>query len=110
MKSLLGMKHAGELRNADGSSGVRLVYIDPPFATKRDFSGKQDERAYQDKIAGARFVEFLRRRLIMIFELLAEDGSVYVHLDQKKAHYAKVILDEIFGEHNFRNEIIWRNT
>lgn len=110
MKSLLEMKRAGELCNADGTQGVRLVYIDPPFATKRDFTGKQEERAYQDKIAGARFVEFLRRRLVFIRELLADDGSVYLHLDQKKAHYAKVVLDEVFGEHNFRNEIIWRNT
>ncbi len=110
MKSLLEMKQDGQLCNADGSPGVRLVYIDPPFATKRDFTGKQDERAYQDKIAGARFVEFLRRRLVFIRELLADDGSIYLHLDQKKAHYAKVVLDEVFGEHNFRNEIIWRNT
>ena len=108
MKSLLELKRAGELCNADGTQGVRLVYIDPPFATKRDFSGKQDERAYQDKIAGARFVEFLRRRLVFIRELLADDGSVYLHLDQKKAHYAKVVLDEVFGEHNFVNEIVWK--
>lgn len=108
MKSLLELKRAGELCNADGTQGVRLVYIDPPFATKRDFNGKQEERAYQDKIAGARFVEFLRRRLVFIRELLADDGSVYLHLDQKKAHYAKVVLDEVFGEHNFVNEIVWK--
>jgi len=110
MKSLLEMKRAGDLCSADGTAGIRLIYIDPPFATKRDFTGKQEERAYQDKIAGARFVEFLRRRLVFIRELLADDGSIYLHLDQKKAHYAKVVLDEVFGEHNFRNEIIWRNT
>ncbi len=110
MKSLLERKKAGQLRNADGTDGVRLVYIDPPFATKRDFSGKQEERAYQDKIAGASFVEFLRRRLVLIRELLADDGSVYIHLDQKKSHYVKVVADEVFGEHNFRNEIVWRNT
>lgn len=108
MKSLLEMRRAGDLCNADGSQGVRLVYIDPPFATKRDFSGKQEERAYQDKIAGARFVEFLRRRLVLIRELLSADGCVYLHLDQKKAHYAKVVLDEVFGEHNFVNEIVWK--
>ena len=55
-------------------------------------------------------MEFLRRRLVLIRELLADDGSLYVHLDQKKSHYVKVVLDEVFGEHNFRNEIIWRNT
>lgn len=89
---------------------MRLVYIDPPFATKQEFRGTQDQKAYQDKIAGAQFVEFLRRRLIMIRELLADDGSVYVHLDQRKSHYAKLIMDELFGEQNFRNEVVWRNT
>jgi len=110
MKNLLERKKAGQLRNADGTDGVRLVYIDPPFATKREFSGKQEERAYQDKVEGATFVEFLRRRLLLIRELLAEDGSIYIHLDQKKSHYVKVVADEVFGEHNFRNEIVWRNT
>jgi DNA modification methylase len=110
MKSLLEMKKTGKLCNADGTPGVRLVYIDPPFATKQEFRGSADQKAYQDKIVGAGFIEFIRRRLVLIRELLSVDGSVYVHLDQRKAHYAKVILDEIFGEHNFRNEIIWRNT
>lgn len=110
MKSLLELKRAGRLCNGDGIPGVRLVYIDPPFATKRDFSGKQEERAYVDKLEGAAFVEFIRRRLVLIKELLSDDGSVYIHLDQKKSHYVKVVADEVFGEHNFRNEIIWRNT
>lgn len=110
MKSLLEMKRRGELCNADGTPGVRLVYIDPPFATKRDFSGKLEERAYQDKIYGAEFVEFLRCRLLMIRELLADDGAIFIHLDQKKSHYVKVVADEVFGEHNFRNQIVWRNT
>ncbi len=86
---------------------VKLIYIDPPFATKQEFKGSQDQKAYQDKIAGAEFIEFLRRRLIFLKELLADDGSIYVHLDWKKAHYVKVIMDEIFAENNFRNEIIW---
>lgn len=108
MKSLLEMKRAGALVNADGTPGVRLVYIDPPFATKRDFSGSQDARAYQDKISGARFIEFLRRRLILIRELLADDGSLYIHLDTKKSHYIKTIVDELLGESGFRNEIVWK--
>jgi site-specific DNA-methyltransferase (adenine-specific)/adenine-specific DNA-methyltransferase len=86
---------------------VKLIYIDPPFATKQEFKGSQDQKAYQDKIVGAKFIEFLRKRLILLRELLADDGSIYVHLDWKKAHYAKTILDEIFGENFFRNEIIW---
>lgn len=107
MKSLLVLKKTGKLRNADGTDGVRLVYIDPPFATKRDFSGSQEQKAYQDKIAGARFLEFLRKRLVLIRELLSDSGYVFLHLDQKKSHYIKVLMDEVFGEQNFLNHIIW---
>jgi DNA modification methylase len=88
---------------------IKLVYIDPPFATRQDFM-KDKEKAYRDKVAGAKFLEFLRRRLIVLRELLAEDGSIFVHLDWKKGHYAKAILDEVFGESNFRNEIAWQRT
>ena len=86
---------------------VKLVYIDPPFATRQEFRGSQDQKAYQDKIVGAQFLEFLRKRLVFLRELLADDGSIYVHLDEKKCHYIKGILDEIFGENNFQREIIW---
>jgi DNA modification methylase len=84
---------------------IKLIYIDPPFATKQDFM-KDREKAYRDKIIGAQFIEFLRKRLILMREILADDGSIFVHLDWKKGHYIKTILDEVFGEHNFRNEII----
>jgi site-specific DNA-methyltransferase (adenine-specific)/adenine-specific DNA-methyltransferase len=110
MKTLLEMKRKGNFSNPDGTPGIRLAYIDPPFATKRDFKGTQDQKAYQDKIAGAAFCEFLRRRLVFLRELLAEDGSLILHLDSKRVHYVKVLLDEIFGEHRFVNEIIWRST
>jgi DNA modification methylase len=108
MKHLLDLKKAGKLRNADGTDGVRLVYIDPPFSTKQEFRGATDQKAYQDKIAGAQFIEFLRRRLILIRELLSTDGSVYVHLDWRKGHYIKAILDEVFVESHFQNEICWQ--
>jgi DNA modification methylase len=108
MKTLLKMKEEGQLTNADGTPGVRLVYIDPPFSTKKDFHGTQDQKAYQDKIAGAEFIEFLRKRLVFIRELLSSDGSVYVHLDFRKGHYVKTILDEVFGENHLQNEIIWQ--
>lgn len=107
MKSLLEMKRNGQLCNADGTVGVRLVYIDPPFATMQEFQGADEQKAYQDKVTGARFVEFLRKRLVLLRELLAHDGAIYVHLDWKKAHYIKVVMDEVFGDNNFRNEIIW---
>jgi site-specific DNA-methyltransferase (adenine-specific)/adenine-specific DNA-methyltransferase len=107
MKTLLRMKEEGELLNADGTSGARLIYIDPPFATKQEFRGSQDQKAYQDRVSGARFVEFLRKRLVFLRELLSDDGTLYVHLDWKKVHYAKVVLDEVFGENRFRNNIAW---
>lgn len=85
---------------------IKLIYIDPPFATKKDFM-KDAEKAYSDKVTGSAFIEFTRSRLILMKELLAPDGAIFVHLDSKKGHYIKIILDELFGEHNFRNEIIW---
>jgi len=87
---------------------VKLIYIDPPFSTKKEFRGSQDQKAYQDKIVGAQFIEFLRKRLVFLKELLSDDGSIYLHLDEKKSHYGKIIMDEIFGENNFQREIIWR--
>src|SRR6266436_6320120 len=110
MKSLLELKKAGELCNADGTPGVRLVYIDPPFATKQEFSGSDDQKAYQDKIVGARFLEFLRKRLVLLRELLSEDGSIYVHVDWKRSHYVRTLLDDVFGEKRFINEIVWYYT
>ncbi len=86
---------------------IKLIYIDPPFATKQDFM-KDREKAYRDKIIGAQFIEFLRKRLILMREILADDGSIYVHLDWKKGHYIKAIMDEVFGEHNFLGEIVWK--
>ena len=106
MKTLLEMKKEGQLLNADGSRGVKLVYIDPPFATKQDFHGTEDQKAYQDKLTGAVFIEFLRKRLVLLRELLSEDGTIYIHMDFRKAHYIKIIMDEIFPKFEFA-EIIW---
>lgn len=106
LKNLIEMKEKGELKNSDGTDGVRLVYIDPPFATKQDFSNK-DQKAYTDKLKGAEFLEWLRKRLILLREVMSDDGSIYVHLDWRKSHYIKVLMDEIFGEGNFKNEIAW---
>ncbi|WP_395049984.1 site-specific DNA-methyltransferase [Flavobacterium sp.] len=89
---------------------VKLIYIDPPFGTSSDFEGDSGQKAYSDKSKDSDFIEFIRRRLIFAKEILSDDGSIYVHLDWKKAHYIKTILDEIFGENNFRNEIIWTYT
>ncbi len=107
MKTLVDLKKTGKFLNADGVPGVRLVYIDPPFATRQEFQGSQDQKAYQDKIAGARFLEFMRKRLILLRELLSDDGAIVVHLDTRKSHYIKLLLDEMFGEANFRAEVVW---
>jgi len=110
MKTLLEMKKQGKLHNADGTAGARLIYIDPLFATKQEFSGSEDQKAYQDKIIGAQFLEFLRQRLLFMRHLLSEDGSIFVHVDWKKSHYARVLLDDIFGERRFINELVWYYT
>lgn len=85
---------------------VKLIYIDPPFATESDFKNTQGQLAYSDKAKGSEFVEYLRRRLLVAKEILADNGSIYLHLDSKKGHPIKVIMDEIFAGFQFA-EIIW---
>jgi len=84
---------------------VRLVYIDPPFATATSFESRQQSHAYDDHLVGPAFVESLRERLILIHHLLADDGSLYLHLDERMAFHFRVILDEIFGPRGYRNMI-----
>ena len=86
---------------------VKLIYIDPPFATEGDFNTQNGQKAYTDKAKGSEFIEFIRKRLILASEILQDDGFICVHLDQKKGHYIKMIMDEVFGENNFVNELIW---
>lgn len=85
---------------------VKLIYIDPPFATSDDFQSKDGAKAYTDKKKGAEFIEYLRKRLILAKEVLADDGTIYVHLDSKMGHYIKVLMDELFPGFDF-SEIIW---
>ena len=100
----------------DYKGKVDLIYIDPPFATNGHFkisegrantisSSNSDEIAYSDTLIGAEFLEFLRERLIFLRELLSERGSIYLHIDYKIGHYVKLIMDEVFGRKNFRNDI-----
>ncbi len=95
---------------------VDLIYIDPPFATGNNFTitngrastvsnSKKGKIAYSDKLKGQEFLEFLRERIVLLRELLSEQGSFYLHIDYKIGHYVKVMLDEIFGMENFRNDI-----
>lgn len=86
---------------------VKLIYIDPPFATEDEFKSRDGAKAYTDKKRGSEFIEFLRRRLILAKHILSDNGTIFVHLDEKMSHYIKVVMDEVFGKNNFRNEIIW---
>lgn len=84
---------------------IDLIYIDPPFGTNQEFIAYDGKTGYSDKITNAEFLEFLRRRLFLLRDLLSQQGSIYVHIDKKMSHYVKIILDEVFGEENFVNEI-----
>jgi adenine-specific DNA-methyltransferase len=84
---------------------VRLVYIDPPYSTKSVFQSRNQTDAYADLLEGAHYLEFLRERLILLRELLAADGSIYIHLDDNMAFLVKALMDEVFGRSNFRNWI-----
>lgn len=84
---------------------VKLVYIDPPYGTNSVFQSRNQKDSYKDDLVGSHFIEFIRRRLILIRELLSEDGSLYLHLDSNMTFQMKVILDEVFGAKNFRGFI-----
>jgi len=95
---------------------VDLIYIDPPFATNNTFTidegrastisnSKGGVVAYKDTLTGIEFIEFLRERLILLKELLSPVGSIYLHIDYKIGHYVKIMMDEVFGINNFRNDI-----
>ena len=85
---------------------VTLVYIDPPFATQGTFLSRTQEKAYEDHLSGAKYVEHLRARLILLRELLSEQGSIYLHLDENMIFEMKLVMDEVFGYSNYRNLIV----
>lgn len=93
------------LRDPSVKGKVSLVYIDPPYATNSVFQSRSQEDAYIDLLTGSTYLEFLRKRLIILRELLSDNGSIYVHLDDKMVFSVKLLLDELFGERNFRNLI-----
>ncbi|MCL1929397.1 MAG: site-specific DNA-methyltransferase [Treponema sp.] len=95
---------------------IDLMYIDPPFSTNNIFTigdtrvstismSNEDTVAYIDNLQGYNYIEFIRERLIIAKELLSDVGSIYLHIDYKIGHYVKIIMDEIFGIDNFRNDI-----
>lgn len=86
-------------------SKIDLIYIDPPFGTGQNFNSIDNDSAYSDKLINSEFLEFLRKRLFILRELLSEKGSIYLHIDKKIGHYVKIIMDEVFGHKNFINDI-----
>jgi adenine-specific DNA-methyltransferase len=80
---------------------VKLVYIDPPFNTGQAFTH------YDDWMSHSTWLSFMRDRLLLIKELLAADGSVWVHLDDVEAHRMRCVLDEVFGAENFVATVVW---
>ncbi len=115
---LAGDEHTPSLRGK-----VDLIYIDPPFDSKADYRTKVslpgveleqrptviEQFAYSDTWSDgtASYLAMIVPRLILMRELLSETGSIYVHLDWHVGHYVKVVMDEIFGKENFRNDISW---
>ena len=93
------------LDNPEIAGKIKLIYIDPPYATNSVFQAKGQKDAYHDLLQGADYLEFIRARLVVMRELLANDGSIYVHLDENMAFEVKMLMDEIFGKSNFRNWI-----
>lgn len=81
---------------------IKLIYIDPPYDTGNDSFG------YNDKFNRSTWLTFMKNRLQIAKKLLSENGAIYVQLDYHQVHYAKVLMDEVFGEENFQREIIWR--
>lgn len=101
---------------------IDLIYIDPPFDSKAEYkkaiklrgrSAESDTSTFEEKQYGDiwtndEYLQFMYERLILCRELLSDTGSIYVHMDEKRSHYVKIILDEVFGSNNFRREIVWR--
>lgn len=123
-KLILSSLKSGPMREAiEAQGGLKLIYIDPPFDVGADFSmdieigdesftkrpGILEEIAYRDTWGrGAdSFLAMIYERLILMRDLLAEDGSIYVHCDWRVNSYIRTILDEIFGNNSQRNQIIW---
>jgi len=103
---------------------INLIYIDPPFDSAANYTrkitikGKSTETAYNsfeekqytDIWNNDEYLQYMYERFVLLRELLASNGSFYLHCDYRRSHYLKVILDEVFGLSNFKSEIIWKRT
>jgi len=112
--NLIALKQLITKHNLKGK--IDLIYIDPPFATNNTFTishgrantiskSSHGTIAYTDTLKGFEFIEFIRERLVLLNMLLSDKGSIYLHIDYKIGHYVKIVMDEIFGIDNFRNDI-----
>jgi DNA modification methylase len=97
----------------DGS--VDLIYIDPPFNSNRNYEvfwgETKEKRSFEDRHASTQaYIEFMRPRCVELARVMKQKGSFYYHCDWHASHYVKVMLDQIFGENNFVNEIVWKRS
>jgi DNA modification methylase len=91
---------------------IDLIYIDPPFNSNRTYEvfwgESKEKRSFDDRHESTRaYIEFMRPRCVELAHVLKKTGSFYYHCDWHASHYVKVMLDQIFGENHFRNEIVW---
>ena len=112
---------------ANGFRGkVKLIYIDPPFDSGADYVRRVELRGartaklegetytlgeqtqYSDIWANDNYLQFMYERLLLLKELLAEDGSIYLHCDSHRTHHLRCLMDEVFGMDNFKNDIVWQ--
>jgi len=124
-KLILSSLANGPLREEiEKEGGLKLVYIDPPFAVGADFShtielngetatksqSVLEEIAYRDtwQKGISSYLSMMYERLKLIYNLLAEDGSIYVHSDWRLNSVLRLLLDDVFGSHNYKNEIFWQ--
>lgn len=126
-KFVLSSLRSGPLRDEiEANGGIKLIYIDPPFDVGADFTmnvevGEEslerapsvlEEIAYRDTWGKGQdsFLAMIFERLSLMKDLLSPQGSIFVHCDQRTSHFMKLVLDEVFGSDNFRNEVVWKRT
>lgn len=113
--------HLSTLIRSGFKNKVDLIYIDPPFLTNNIFTISEGRNstisraskgllAYDDRFSFEDYLEFIRERLILLRQLLSEEGSIYLHIDTKMGHYIKILMDEVFGIDNFKNDITRRKS
>ena len=123
---LSSLAHGPLRRRIEAEGGLKLVYIDPPFAVGADFSHQieiggesatktqtvLEEIAYRDtwQRGISSYLSMMYERLKLIYSLLAEDGSIYVHCDWRVSSHMRILLDSVFGAQNFYNEIVWQRS